>query len=262
MNTVGEFREMKERGEKITMLTVYDYTMAKIFNNTQIDTLLVGDSLAMVMHGFPSTVHATVELMALHTAAVNRGAPDKFLVTDMPFLSVRKGLCLAMEAVEALVKAGARSVKIEGMRGHEDIISHIVDSGVPVMAHLGLTPQFIHAFGGYKVQGRGDAASEAIISQARKAEELGCFALLLECVPLELSSRISKELSIPTIGIGAGNSTDGQVLVWQDMLGMNDFKPKFLQTYLDGEKIFRQAVNNYCQEVKKGLFPQEHQSYH
>ena len=257
-----DFQKHKAARRKITMVTCYDFWSAQVLNQTDVDTLLVGDSLAMVMHGLPSTVHATVEMMTLHTAAVARGAPDKFIVGDMPFLSVRKGLAPAMDAVQALMQAGANSVKIEGEAGQAELIGHIVDSGVPVMGHLGLTPQSVEAFGGHRVQGRGDAKATAILDSAKRLEDAGCFALVLECVPAELGCSISRQLSIPTIGIGAGSATDGQVLVLQDMLGMNpEFKPKFLRHYADGFSTVRDAVNAYVGETHAGCFPAQAESY-
>ncbi len=257
-----DFSARKQAGEKISMATCYDYWSARILNQSDLDTLLVGDSLAMVMHGYDSTVHATVEMMATHVAAVRRGAPDKFVIGDMPFLSVRKGLQPAMEAVGALMQAGGNCVKIEGAAGQLDIMAHIVESGVPVMAHLGLTPQSVEAFGGHKVQGRDDAAAAAIVDAAQRVEDAGCFALVLECVPQGLARAISAQLTIPTIGIGAGAGTDGQVLVLQDMLGMDaDFKPKFLRHYMDGHHTLLDAVNHYHQDVTSGNFPCAKEAY-
>ena len=253
---VLDFAARKRKGEKISMLTCYDYWSARILNDTDVDTLLVGDSLAMVMHGFDSTVHATVDMMASHVAAVRRGAPDKFVVADMPFLSVRRGLGPAMDAVADLMQAGGNCVKIEGAAGQLDIMAHIVESGVPVMGHLGLTPQSVEALGGHRVQGRNEGEAAQIMDSARALEQAGCFALVLECVPAHLGRAITEQLSIPTIGIGAGAETDGQVLVLQDMLGMDDaFKPKFLRHYLDGRARLSAAVNDYHAEVRGGAFP-------
>ncbi len=257
-----DFAARKQAGEKISMATCYDYWSARILNASDLDTLLVGDSLAMVMHGFDSTVHATVDMMAMHTAAVRRGAPDKFVIGDMPFLSMRKGLQAAMDAVGALMQAGANCVKIEGVAGQADIMAHIVQSGVPVMGHLGLTPQSVEAFGGHKVQGRSQAAAAAILADARAAQDAGCFALVLECVPQQLAVQITDSLQIPTIGIGAGAGTDGQVLVLQDMLGMDaGFKPKFLRHYLQGQETVLGAVNRYHADVTTGRFPCAGEAY-
>jgi 3-methyl-2-oxobutanoate hydroxymethyltransferase len=256
-----DFKKMKTEKRPISMVTCYDYTSAKQVDQSEIDTVLVGDSLAMVMHGFPSTIHATIEMMALHTAAVARGLTQKFLIADMPFLSVRKGIPPAMESVDALMRAGAHSVKIEGVDGHEDVIKQIVGSGVPVMGHLGLTPQSIHQFGGFKVQGR-DEMAEDVFRQAKKLEELGCFAVVLECIPAPLAERITRELSIATIGIGAGLGVDGQVLVFQDLLGMNpDFKPKFVRHFMTGKTNLLAALNQYHREVVERSFPGVKETY-
>lgn len=260
--SVLDFPARKAAREKISMVTCYDYTSAQVLNETDVDTLLVGDSLAMVMHGFDSTVHATIELMALHVAAVARGAPDKFIIGDLPFLAARKGLKEAMDGVQQLMQAGAHSVKIEGEKGQIDLMSHIVESGVPVMGHLGLTPQSVHGLGGHKVQGKAEADARELRDASRRLEDAGCFALVLECVPRELAREITQDLSIPTIGIGAGPHTDGQVLVLQDMLGMNPgFKPKFLKHYADGHEMFTEAVNRFDAEVRHGCFPTAQESY-
>jgi len=257
-----DFAARKQTGTKISMVTCYDFWSAQILNDSAIDTLLVGDSLAMIMHGYDSTVHATVEMMATHVAAVRRGAPDKFIIGDMPFLSVRKGLSAAMQAVEAIMQAGANCVKIEGAEGQLDIMAHIAQSGVPVMGHLGLTPQSVEAFGGHKVQGRSDDDAARICAAARDLQHSGCFALVLECVPQVLARQITDQLTIPTIGIGAGAATDGQVLVLQDLLGMNEtFKPKFLRHYLAGHKTLLDAVNRYHVDVTEGAFPCPREAY-
>lgn len=257
-----DFARRKQNGEKISMVTCYDHWSAKILNESAIDTLLVGDSLSMVVHGFDSTVHATVAMMASHTAAVRRGAPDKFVIGDMPFLSVRRGLEPALEAVSELMQAGANCVKIEGIDGQEEVVSHIVESGIPVMGHLGLTPQSVEAFGGHKVQGRNEGSAAEIVRQAKAVEAAGCFALVLECIPAELGRVITEQLAIPTIGIGAGPDTDGQVLVLHDMLGMDtSFKPKFLRHYLNGQNDIHSAVNAYHSDVSSGVFPSKEESY-
>ncbi|MDH3642329.1 MAG: 3-methyl-2-oxobutanoate hydroxymethyltransferase [Gammaproteobacteria bacterium] len=259
---VLDFQTKKRDGEKISMVTCYDYWSAQILDRSDIDCLLVGDSLAMVMHGHESTVHADIDMMALHTRAVARGAPGKFIVGDMPFLSTRKGLQPTMDAVQALMQAGANAIKIEGEEGQQELIAHIVESGVPVMGHLGLTPQSVNGFGGHKVQGRGDAAAERLLASAQAVADAGCFALVLECVPAQLAARVSRAIDIPTIGIGAGPETDGQVLVLQDMLGMNpDFKPKFLRHYADGFDVVSQAVNRFHEETRHGCFPEKSESY-
>ncbi len=260
--TILDFIEHKRTHKKISMITCYDSTFAKILNQTKIDCLLVGDSLAMVMHGHNSTLNATVDMMALHTAAVSRGAPTKFIIADLPFLSFRKSLSENMNAVEKLMQAGAHAVKLEGADGHLDLVHHIVQSGVPVMGHLGLTPQSVHMLGGFKIQGREKSAQEKIKRQALDLQEAGCFSLVLECVPSSLAAEITKSLHIPVIGIGAGSEVDGQVLVLQDLLGMNTgFSPKFLKKYLDGMELIRDAVNEYHSEVVEQEFPTLQHSY-
>ncbi|MES2769941.1 MAG: 3-methyl-2-oxobutanoate hydroxymethyltransferase [Bdellovibrionota bacterium] len=262
MKTILDFYKMKTEKKKISMVTSYDYWSANLLNETEIDCLLVGDSLAQVMHGHPSTVHADTELMALHTRAVARGAPDKFIVADMPFLSVRKGLISAMESVDQLMKAGASSVKVEGIAGHEDIVKNIVESGVPVMGHLGLTPQSVHQLGGYKVQGKDKETADFIFQSALKLQELGCFSLVLECVPTQLATDITNALQIPVIGIGAGPYTDGQVLVFHDLLGLTSgHKPKFLKTFSEGRDLFKGSLEQFDLEVKENIFPSTEESY-
>lgn len=257
MKTVLDFARYKQEQRKIAMLTCYDYASARILNASDVDCLLVGDSVAMTMHGFPSTVHATMDMMAAHTAAVARGAPDKFIVADMPFLSYRKSLADTMENVQRLMLAGASAVKLEGVEGHLEWVRHIVQSGVPVVGHLGLLPQSVNATGGYHVQ-----KDEGIFRQAKDMEAAGATALVLECVPMTLAKSITEALSIPTIGIGAGMHTDGQVLVWQDMLGLDTrFTPKFLRRYLDADVQVLAAVNRYAAEVASGAFPTQAESY-
>lgn len=259
---VLDFKKFKTEKRKISMVTAYDYWSARIVNQSQVDCVLVGDSLAMVMHGNPSTIQASTDLMALHTKAVSLGASDKFVIADMPFLSFRKGLVDTMNNVEKLMQAGAGAIKLEGVVGHSDVVRHIVDSGVPVMGHLGLTPQSVHQFGGMKVQGKDSEQAQDILKQAQTLEEAGCFSLVLECIPAPLAERITEKLSIPTIGIGAGVHVDGQVLVLQDLLGMNEnFRPKFLKSYLNGHELLKNALNTFDSEVKELKFPTEKESY-
>lgn len=252
---ITDFYSYKKPGPRISMVTAYDYTMASIAAESPADCVLVGDSLAMVMHGHPTTLAATPELMALHTSAVARAVKDKLLVADMPFLAVRKGLRHAMDAVELLSRAGAQAVKIEGVDGHAEIISHIVGSDVPVMGHIGLTPQSVNRLGGYAPQGRDEASAEKLVRQAAELERLGCFALVLECVPAPLAGRITSLLKIPVIGIGAGPHTDGQVLVLQDLLGMYPQAPSFVKKYLDGRALIGKALEDFDREVKEQVFP-------
>lgn len=260
--TTLDFRTYKEENRPISMVTSYDSWSAAVIEASDIDCILVGDSLAMTMHGHNSTIPASVDLMALHTAAVRRGAPEAFIIGDMPFLSFRKGLVPAMEAVEKLMQAGANAVKLEGYEGHGDIISHIVDSGVPVMGHIGLTPQSVNQLGGYKVQGKTDEKARELLDDAMALEEAGCFAIVLECVPAAIGKAISEKLTIPTIGIGAGSDCDGQVLVLQDMLGLNQkFQPKFVRTFMNGFETIKKALNEYDCTVKERSFPSEKESY-
>lgn len=259
---INQLIQLKIDNKKISMLTCYDYTSAKIINQSNVDMILVGDSAAMVMHGHTSTLPIDIDTMAGHVAAVVKGAPDKFIVGDLPFMSYRKSLSENMDAVEKLMKAGAHAVKLEGLNGNETLIRHIVDSGVPVMGHLGLTPQSVNTLGGYHVQGKKDNAKLKIMKDAKKLQEAGCFSVVLECIPSSLAKQITQEQNIITIGIGAGNDTDGQVLVIQDMLGMSsDFKPKFVRRYLDAEQLFLQAFNAYDAEVKSSKFPSQKESY-
>lgn len=262
MKNLLEIMAAKKEGRKMTMLTCYDFWSAKLLNETTVDMLLVGDSAGMVMHGQEDTLAVSTEMLAEHVRWVRRGAKNKFIVADMPFLSFRYCLDESLRNVHQLMAAGANAIKIEGVRGHDQLIHHIVQSGVPVMGHLGLTPQSIHNFGGFKVQGRSVDQQNQIIEDAKLLQERGCFAVVLECVPAHLASDITSQLSIPTIGIGAGVACDGQVLVLQDFLGMNkDFKPKFVRPYLDGAALFEKAVNTFCQDVQEKKFPSQQESY-
>lgn len=259
---VLDFQDYKARAEKIVMLTCYDYTSACIVQESEVDVILVGDSAAMVMHGFDTTIPADVEMMCRHIESVKRGAREKFIVGDMPFLSYRLSLSETMDAVGRVMKAGAHAIKLEGIAGNSEIITHTVQSGVPVMGHLGLTPQSVNQLGGYKVQGRNEEAAERLKTEAAACEQAGCFALVLECVPEPLAAEITELLNIPTIGIGAGARTDGQVLVMQDLLGMNNvFKPKFVRQYLDGRQLWLDAFNAYSSDVKNGQFPGAEEFY-
>lgn len=253
---IQDFYLMKTKGIKITMSTCYDYTSAKIIAASDVDCILVGDSVAMVMHGHDTTLPATMAMMALHIAAVARGADKKFVIGDMPFLSYRKGLQHSMDAMGEIMCAGAHAVKLEGSEGNLDLIAHAVASGVPIMGHLGLTPQSVHQLGGMRVQAREEKAAEQLLQQAQALQQAGCFAVVLELVPSSVALRVTEQLDIPTIGIGAGPHTSGQVLVWQDFLGMQkDFKPKFLKTYLNGFDLIQGALNAYNREVKLQTFP-------
>ncbi|MEE1166625.1 MAG: 3-methyl-2-oxobutanoate hydroxymethyltransferase [Treponema sp.] len=252
--TTLDFLKAKQENRKISMITCYDATFAKLIDETDIDCILIGDSCSMVMHGETTTIPAKMEWMVEHTRSVRNGT-SKYIVADMPFLSTRKGIPFATECAGQLLVAGANCVKIEGVFGQEDVLHHLVMSGIPVMAHLGLTPQFFQAFGGHKMQGKTEAAAEKIIEEAKKAEELGCFCVLLECIPASLAEKISKAVNVPVIGIGAGVNVDGQVLVLQDMLGMSGFKPRFVRQYLNGAELIKGALNQYAQDVHDASFP-------
>ncbi len=260
MKTIQDFACHKQAGQKIVMATCYSNWSAQIMDQTDIDCLLVGDTVAMVEYGYDSTLKATVDMMEMHVEAVARGS-NKFIIGDMPFLSYRKGLAATMEAVERLMRAGANAVKLEGAAGNLDIVKHIVESGVPVMGHLGLTPQMVHQLSGYKVQGRGDAAQALLLQQSKALEDAGCFSLVLECVPEQVAATVTEALTIPTIGIGAGNNTSGQVLVFHDMLGMNNFKSKFIKRYLNGQDLMIDAFNQYHREVQAQAFPEKEHCY-
>lgn len=262
MKTIQGLMNFKKRNEKISMVTCYDYTSAKIIDETDIDLVLVGDSTAMVMHGHQTTIPATINMMISHVKAVHRGLKNKFLIADMPFLAHRKDKKTVLESVDALMKAGANAVKIEGATGQTDIISYIVESGVPVMGHLGLTPQSLNIVGGWKIQGKTDTVAKKIQKEATMLEDCGVFSLVLEMVPSTLAKIITKTIKIPTIGIGAGPHTSGQVLVFHDVLGMNpNFNPTFLRKYIDGFSIIKEALNNYTKDVKNGKFPNDKESF-
>jgi len=257
-----EFANKKRRGEKISMVTCYDYTSARILAHTNVDCFLVGDSVAMTMHGFKDTLSATLDMICLHTSAVSRGAGDKFIVSDMPFMSYRKSLSKNASAAQALMQAGAHAIKLEGAAGNTSLIRHLVDSGIPVMGHLGLTPQSVNVLGGYKVQGTSEQSAAKLKQDAMLLQEAGCFAIVLECVPAALAEDVTNSLNIPTIGIGAGSATDGQVLVFQDLLGLSiDFKPKFVKRFVDGFEYVKCAMNQYVSEINSGEFPQDEHSY-
>jgi 3-methyl-2-oxobutanoate hydroxymethyltransferase len=261
-SSAAGFLQARAQSRKLSMVTCYDYTFARLLSRTPVDAILVGDSLAMVVYGHPSTLSATVGLMRQHTEAVARGAGDKLVVADMPFLSFRKGVPEALDAAHELMNAGAHAVKLEGVDGHEDVIERLTQSGIPVMGHLGLQPQSVHTYGGFRVQGRTEAAAQAILRQAGALQELGAFAVVLECIPAALARQVTESLRIPTIGIGAGADCDGQILVLHDLLGLNpDFKPRFVRPFADGARCFGDAVENYVAAVQAGAFPACEESY-
>lgn len=260
--SIKQFAQAKAENRKISMMTCYDFSFAKVLNETKIDGILVGDSVAMVVHGYPSTLSATVEMMSMHIAAVAKGAPNKFIVGDMPFMSYRKSVSENVTNAETLMRAGAHALKLEGADGNLELIQHLVQSGVPIMGHLGLTPQSINTLGGYKVQAKEKAEQEKLQQDCLALQRSGCFSIVLECVPKSLAAQISKDLSIPTIGIGAGVQTDGQILVLQDALGMNiGFKPKFLRHYMSGFNHVKDALDKYHHDVVGHQFPSDEESY-
>ena len=255
--TIHTLRAMKERGEKITMLTAYDATFARLLDESHVDILLVGDSLGMVIQGHETTLPVTLEDVIYHTRAVARGARRAQVVGDMPFMSYQVGLEPALRAAGRLVKeGGAQAVKLEGGAQHAELVAKLSGAGIPVMGHIGLTPQSFHQMGGFKVQGRAEGAAEALLADALVLEEAGAYSLVLEGIPAELAAEISRSLSIPTIGIGAGVDCDGQVLVIYDLLGMNDsFRPKFVRRYEQLGMRIRTAVDAYVADVRDSAFP-------
>jgi len=262
-NTVVTFREAKEKGEKLTMLTAYDYSTAKLMDEAGVNSILVGDSLGNVMLGYEDTISVTMEDMIHHGAAVARGAKDALVIIDMPFMSYQTSVYDAVVNAGRLMKEGrADAVKLEGGVEMCPQIKAIVGAGIPVCAHIGLTPQSINAFGGFKVQGKSEAAAKKLIEDARAVQEAGAFAVVIEAVPKKLADLITKELEIPTIGIGAGNGCDGQVLVYQDLLGMfSDFTPKFVKRYANVGEVMKDAFRSYIEEVGSGAFPGEEHQY-
>lgn len=261
--TVVTFKKAKQNHEKITMLTAYDYISAKLMDQVGIHALLVGDSLGMVFCGLENTLSVSVEQMIYHTQAVRRGAKEALVVTDMPFMSYQTSVYDAVVNAGRLIKEGrAHAVKLEGGLEVCDKIEAIVKASIPVMAHIGLTPQSINAIGGFKVQGKDEEAAKRLIDAAIAVEEAGAFAVVLECVPSKLAKIITSKLSIPTIGIGAGVDCDGQILVYQDMLGMyNDFTPKFVKKYENIGERMDIAFKQYISEVKEKVFPGEEHGF-
>lgn len=262
-NTVVTFREAKEKGEKLTMLTAYDYSTAKLIDAAGINAILVGDSLGNTMLGYEDTISVTVEDMIHHGAAVARGVTDTMVIIDMPFMSYQTSVYDAVVNAGRLMKEGrANAVKLEGGVEVAPQIRAITKASIPVMAHIGLTPQSINAFGGNKVQGKSEAAAKKLLEDAYAVQEAGAFAVTLECVPAKLAKLVTEKLDIPTIGIGAGNDTDGQVLVYQDMLGMfTDYVPKFVKQFAKVGEVMVQAFTDYKNEVQSGAYPAEEHTF-
>ncbi len=262
-NTVRTFQTAKETGKKITMLTAYDYSTARLMDEAGIDAILVGDSLGNTILGYEDTVSVTMEDMIHHGAAVARGVSNTMVVVDMPFMSFQTSAYDALVNAGRLMKEGrAAAVKLEGGKSVCPQIKAITDAGIPVMAHLGLTPQSINAFGGNRVQGKSEEAAKQILEDAYAVQEAGAFAVVLECIPAKLATLITNKLSIPTIGIGAGNGCDGQILVYQDMLGMfSDYVPKFAKKFADVGAIMKNAFADYIREVSEGTYPAEEHTF-
>lgn len=262
-NTVQTFKEAKNNHTKLAMLTAYDYSTAKLQDEAGIHGILVGDSLGNVILGYEDTISVTMEDMIHHGAAVARGAKNALVVVDMPFMSYQTSVYDAVVNAGRLMKEGrANAVKLEGGVSVCPQIKAITDAGIPVMAHLGLTPQSINAFGGFKVQGKNEAAARKLIDDARAVEEAGAFALVLECVPAKLAKIISEQLTIPTIGIGAGAGCDGQILVYQDMLGMfSDYTPKFVKRFAEVGSVMKEAFANYIKEVQAETYPADEHTF-
>ncbi|EEM97121.1 3-methyl-2-oxobutanoate hydroxymethyltransferase [Bacillus thuringiensis] len=263
MKTKTDFLKMKEQGEPITMLTAYDYPSAKLAEEAEVDMILVGDSLGMVVLGYDSTVPVTVEDMIHHTKAVRRGAKETFIVTDMPFMSYHVSLQETMVNARRIVQeSGTHALKVEGAGEVVSTIQYLTNAGIPVVAHLGLTPQSVGVLGGYKVQGKDAESAKKLIEDAKKCEEAGAIALVLECVPMQLAELISEQLTIPIIGIGAGQKVDGQVLVYHDLIsyGVNRV-PKFVKQYTSVQEEIVRGISQYVAEVKTRQFPEEKHSF-
>ena len=261
--TTLRLKEMKDRGEKIAMLTSYDYSMAKIVDAGGVDVILVGDSAANVMAGYETTVPITLDAMIYHARSVVRAVERALVVVDLPFGTYQGNSKMALDsAIRIMKETEADAVKLEGGEEILESVERILTAGIPIMGHLGLTPQSIHKFGTYTVRAREEAEAEKLVRDARLLEEAGCFAVVLEKIPAVLAERVSKELSIPTIGIGAGGGTDGQVLVIHDMLGINKgFSPRFLRRYADLHTVMTDAVGRYVADVKSQDFPNEQEQY-
>jgi 3-methyl-2-oxobutanoate hydroxymethyltransferase len=263
IKNINEFSKARQEKRPISMITCYDYSFAKIIQQSEIDVILVGDSLGNVIAGYDTTLPVTLDQMIYHTTIVRRGAPSKFIVADLPFMSYHVSVEDSLRSCGRIMKeTGANAVKLEGGEDFTDTVKAIVRASIPVMGHLGLTPQSVHKLGGYSVQGRDDDRRKQIISDALKLEDAGIFSLVLEMVPESLAQEITEKLKVPVIGIGAGRYCDGQVLVLNDMLGMNsEFNPKFLKKYSDLFESVKEAVNQYDFDVKNRKFPEEKHTF-
>ena len=263
MKTVNTFQRLKDNNEKITMLTAYDYSTAQVLEQAEIDGILVGDSLAMVALGYENTYNITIDEMLIFIKAVARGAKHSFIVGDMPFMSYNLSVAQGLENASKMIKAGASGVKLEGCNEHIlSLITRCVESGIPVLGHLGFTPQLMNTIGGHKIQGKTSDKIEEILNSAKRLEEAGCFAVVLELMPEESAKYITENLNIPTIGIGAGKYCSGQIVVTDDILGkFTDFAPKFVKKYANLHDTVLNAVEEYILEVKNELFPSEKESF-
>lgn len=261
--TTASFTKAKQSGDKITMLTAYDYSTARLEDEAGVDAILVGDSLGMVVLGYENTLSVTMEDMIHHSRAVSRGAKNAMVVTDMPFMSYQTSVYDAVQNAGRLIKEGhADAVKLEGGVKFAEHIRAVSDASIPVMGHIGMTPQSVNTFGGFKVQGKSEEEAKRVIADAKAVQDAGAFAVVMECVPSALTAYISRLLDIPVIGIGAGAGCDGQVLVYQDMLGMySDFTPKFVKRFADVGEEMKNAFQNYFNEVKSGVFPAEEHTF-
>ncbi len=261
--TTHTLQEMKMRGEKISMLTAYDFSMAKIVDAAGIDAILVGDSASNVMAGYETTLPITLDQMIYHASSVVRGVSRALVVVDLPFGAYQGNSSEALRSTIRIMKeSGAHAVKVEGGKEIRESVERILSSGVPVMGHLGLTPQSIYKFGTYVVRAKEEEEAARLIEDAKMLEACGCFAIVLEKIPAKLAKKVSESLKIPTIGIGAGAETDGQILVLHDMLGINkDFNPRFLRRYADVYEVMTQAIGNYVKDVRARDFPNQNESY-
>ncbi len=261
--TTQTLQEMKRAGEKITMLTAYDFSLSKLVDRSGVDVILVGDSAANVMAGHETTVPITLEQMIYHAQCVQKAVDRALIVVDMPFGTYQGNSRMALDSAIRIMKESAgHAVKLEGGSEVAESVERILTAGIPVMGHLGLTPQSIYKFGTYTVRAKEDAEAEKLISDAKRLEEAGCFAIVLEKIPAELAKKVSESVSIPTIGIGAGPDCDGQVLVLHDMLGITtDFSPRFLRRYLNLEEQIEGAVKQFCDDVRSRDFPNQEESY-
>ena len=261
--TAGTFQKLKDNGEKIAMLTAYDYSTAQVLESAGIDGILVGDSLAQVLLGHENTYNVTLEEMLIFVKAVARGAKNSFIVGDMPFMTYNTSIERGLGNISQMIKAGANAVKLEGCNDYIlTLVKRCVESGIPILGHLGFTPQLMNTIGGYKIQGKSFDAAEKILESAKKLEEAGAFAVVLELMPAESAEYITKNLNIPTIGIGAGAGCSGQIVVIDDILGkFTDFTPKFVKKYANIHETILESVKKYSAEVKEGIFPSKEQSF-